>query len=188
MRSGSAIEQYLGMLDELTGQQPKQIHQIIGGEDPPQLVVLSYADLPEEDHQTAFTFGLSSIEKAEWKLGRPELLISVKSLDPSWPLAMGDIAARRRNELLFECGTILDFGEPVSSESLMSCFLIFTNSLLDKDDSTMLLSDRTIHLVQLYPIHREEKQSIKVLGLERFFFEMGIDFYDVNRAPVVLKQ
>ncbi|HXK58858.1 MAG TPA: hypothetical protein PLP42_03095 [Acidobacteriota bacterium] len=110
MRSGSALEQYLAILDELTGQQPKQIYQIIGREDPPQLIVFSYANIPEEDQQTAFTFGLSSIEKAEWKLGRPELVISVKSLDPSWPLALGDIAARCRNELLFECGTILDFG------------------------------------------------------------------------------
>ncbi|HXK58859.1 MAG TPA: suppressor of fused domain protein [Acidobacteriota bacterium] len=70
----------------------------------------------------------------------------------------------------------------------MSCFLIFTNSLLDKDDSTMHLSDRTIHLVQLYPIHREEGHTIEVLGMDRFFFDMGIDFHDVNRAPVVLKQ
>ncbi|MCD4825914.1 MAG: suppressor of fused domain protein [Phycisphaerae bacterium] len=177
------LQQYFNCLDSLTDCLEPQCYEIIGSEDPPRLLVISYTDIPEVQHTTAFTYGLSCIDKPEWLYGRPEILISVKSQDNAWALAMGDIVKRTRYTSLFEYGTILDFGEKISTDSEMSCFFIFANSLLEQEDSKVMLSNQLINFVQLYPIYKEEVPILRKKGIEEFFFKTDIDFYNVQRQP-----
>jgi hypothetical protein len=182
-----AVQQYLRWLEEIAGERSK-IYDIGGKDTWPQLIVVMYEDLPEPGYTTTYSFGLSSVEHKEWKLSRPELVISVNSSDMAWGLAMGELIKQERGISLFEYGSIFNFGEPISDESEMSAFLVFANSLYDKGDESIDLADRKISLSQLYPIYQEEIELIKSVGAENFFFHYGIDFYNVQRRRKTLKR
>ena len=104
-------------------------------------------------------------------------------MDNSWPLAMGELIRNGRHCCLFSYGMILNFGQPVSDESPIDCFLVYACTVLEKGDLTVLLPDRKVHLSQLYPVHQSEVAIIKDVGVERFVNQLGIDFFDVKRRP-----
>lgn len=180
----AVVEEYLDWLTRIAGDDGR-IYDIGGqGSDPPIFVVI-FDGLPEAGHKTAYSFGLSSISHREWRYSRPELVISVKSRDNSWGLAMGEVIRQMRHTHLFEYGSTIGFGDRISDESEMSAFLVFANSMYDKGDEMSMFSDRTISLSQLYPIYAEERETILRIGAEAFFFKSGIDFYDVHRRKVL---
>ena len=86
------------------------LFKITDNEETPPISVVSYLNVPEAGCTTAFSFGLSSVCHKEWVNSRPELVISVNSLDISWPLAMGEIIRNGRDRCLFNYGMILHFG------------------------------------------------------------------------------
>lgn len=178
-------EEYLKWLDEIAGDDGK-IYGITDKDEGPQIFVAIFDDLPETNHTTSYSFGLSSAEHPEWKYSRPELIISVHSMDNSWGLAMGEIIKLNRVNSTFEYGTIFNFGEQISDDSDMSAFFVFANSLYDEGEDTIELTDRKIQLSQLYPIYREEIDIIKKIGAEFFFSKPEIDFYDVKREMFIL--
>jgi len=176
------IDQYFDHIESVAGE---------GGifyriEDDPKIVVAAYPDVPESGCLTAFSYGLSSAERKEWKNSRPELVISVDSKDTAWAIAMGEIIRNGRGECLFSYGEIFNFDRPVSDESGMSSFLVFACDVLDSADLKVILSDRIVYISQIYPIYKEETATIKALGGERFFTSLSIDFFNTKRAPVIL--
>jgi hypothetical protein len=176
------IEPYLQHIEGICGDGGKFYKITDEGETPP-ISVISFADVPEPGCVTAFSFGLSSIAHREWVNSRPELVISVNSLDSSWPLAMGELIRNGRDRCLFSYGMILNFGQPVSDESAMSCFLVYACTVLDEADLTVQLPDRKVHLSQLYPVYQSEAAIIKDVGVERFVHHLDIDLFDVKRRP-----
>jgi len=180
----NTVQEYLDWLDQISGSKGK-IYDIGGKELLPQIFVAIYDQIPELEHKTAYSFGLSSVPHEEWRSGRPELVISVRSSDDSWGLAMGEIIKEKRDAHLFEYGSVFNFGERISDESEMSAFLVFANSLFDPGDERAVFSDRTISLSQLYPIYAEEWETIHQIGAEAFYFEREIDFFDVRRKRVL---
>jgi len=151
------------------------------------VAVVAYDDVPESGHCTAFSYGLSSAEHSEWLNGRPELLISVGSTDHAWGLCMGEIIRANRDSMLFSQGTVLHFRQEVSAESKMTSFLVHVCTLLDGTDAKLSLPSREVNFSQLYPIHECEAAVIAQTGVDRFFWELGIDFYDVRRSPATLQ-
>lgn len=179
------IDDFLQSVDRICGA-PGEIYRVTESDESRAVLVSSYPDTPEPGCRTSFTFGLSSAVHSEWRLGRPELMLSVRSDDTAWGLCMGEIVRTQRDRILFEQGSILNFGQQISSESLMSSFLVFASNLLDASSSRFEFDDRVINISQLYPIHESEGDTILSVGLERFFWEMGIDFEDVRRKPVTV--
>jgi hypothetical protein len=112
-------------------------------------------------------------------------MISIRSRDHAWALCMGEIIRSHRQDSLFEYGTILHVHERVVDDSPMTSFLIFASSLLSESQQRITLADRTIHVSQLYPIHAQEAETIRRMGVETFFWDLEIDFYDTQRPPVV---
>lgn len=180
------IEVYLQHIEGICGDSGKFYKITDEGEIPP-ISVVSFADVPEHGCTTAFSFGLSSIDHHEWVNSRPELVISVNSLDNSWPLAMGELIRNGRNFCLFSYGMLLNFGQPISDESPMSCFLVYACTVLDRNDISIQLPDRKIHLSQLYPVYQSELAIIEEVGVEKFVHHLGIDLFDVKRRPHTLK-
>lgn len=174
------IEPYLKHIEGICGDNGRFFKITDEGELPP-ISVISYADVPESGCTTAFSFGLSSVAHREWVNSRPELVISVNSLDVAWPLAMGELIRNGRDHCLFSYGMILNFGQPVSDESPMSRFLVYACTVLDEKDLTIDLPDRKVHLSQIYPIHQSEVAVIKDLGVETFVHRLGLDLFDVKR-------
>lgn len=148
------------------------------------MCAIAYADLPEPGHLTAFTYGLSITEHPSWHYGRPELMISVRSQDVAWGLAIASMADALHGDCPFSYGNVISFGE-VSPESDMTDFVIFAPSALAPEDYRDInVGGTKIGLAGCYPIHSSEAEFINREGFEAFWL-MDWDIESVTRPPVV---
>jgi hypothetical protein len=177
-----SIDIFLEHIENICGSNSRFFEINDEGEQPP-LCVVSYAGVPEEGCITAFSFGLSSIPHKEWSNSRPELVISINSLDTAWPLAMGELIRNGRDHCLFSYGMVLNFGQAISDESEITCFLVYECTVLQASDLSILLPDRNVHLSQIYPVYQSEVNLIMEVGPERFVHHLGIDLFDIRRPP-----
>jgi hypothetical protein len=177
--------EYLAAIDDLAGGNGRVYEVTDLGEVSPVLVA-AYDHVPDAGHMTAFTFGLSNAKHPEWTHGKPELMISVRSIDHAWALCMGEIVKNNRDYTLFEYGSILHFRERIIDNCPLTSFLVFVNSLLNESQQTLRLSDRKVNIGQLYPIYESEARVVRDIGVERFFWELGIDFSNLSRESVRL--
>lgn len=181
--SPSRAERYLAHLDRLTGGAEPQF-QPVGDVTPgrERTTSIIYRDLPDAGQLTAFTYGLSRAEHPSWRLGKPELMINVRSRDLAWGLAIGYLADGLQGRCPFSYGDTVDFGE-ISSESAMTGFLVFAPTVLDPVDYREIdLGDAPVSLACCYPIHRVEMDFIAQHGVEHFW-KLDWDHLDVTRAP-----
>ncbi len=178
-----AIEQYLKYLDGLARREG-EYHLVTKRTEKPSMWVVDYRNVPEDGHLTAFTFGLSSVNHSDWKYGRPELVLSIQSDCVDWGLAIGFLGSKLRGKCPFSYGTVLRFGDQITAESEMDAFLVFVPTVLTKEQAHVELSDRTINIVQAYPIYGKEIPLIERNGAEAFFMQPGIDFSNVRRPAL----
>jgi hypothetical protein len=181
------IERFLAHLDRLSGGvEPRFIPVESTHPGLPGVTVIVYDDLPEPGMITGITYGLSLASHPEWRLGKPELCISVRSSDLSWPLAVGHIAEIQRGTNPFHYGDTINSGEQITAESAMTAFVIFAPAVLGRADYTDIDVGEAlpINIIGLYPIHDAERRYIHQYGLKRFW-GLGWDPYDMQRAAVV---
>jgi hypothetical protein len=179
------VERYLAHVDRLSGGREPRF-QPIGeppGSDP--LTSIIYHDLPGLGDLTALTYGLSLAEHPSWRYGKPELLISVRSTDIAWGLAIGHLAKSLRGRCPFTYGDTINFGR-ITAESAMTAFLIFAPTVLDRPDYEGIdVGDQIpVNLAGCYPIHQIEQEYIADEGLQKFWH---LDWHaeDVTRPPAV---
>jgi hypothetical protein len=183
----SRAERYLAHLDRLSGGLEPRFHQIPSTHPGQKAVtVVVYRDLPENGFITGLTYGLSLAEHPEWRVGKPELMISVRSADISWALAIGTFAEEWRGEQPFIYGSTMNHGEPVCAESQMSAFVVFAPAVLDKTDylDIDVGDEKRINISGCYPIYESERKFIHQNGLEAFW-KLDWDPFDVQRPPAV---
>jgi suppressor of fused protein SUFU len=154
----------------------------------PQLACMVYRDIPEADHVTGVTYGLSEAAHPSWVSGRPELLISVQSTDIAWPLAMAEVANRLRGTCPFSYGDVIDFGEHIADDSEMSAFFVFTPSILAPATALGIDvgAEQPLNIAGMYPLYESERAVLAELGLEAFWKHSNFDRYDVRRAAVTV--
>ena len=181
----SPIEQYLEAIDSFA--RHPATHQRItpDGVDPP-LWILSYSDEPQEGWRASFSYGLSSVDHHLWRLGKPELMICVNTVDDAWGLAVGFLAMQHRGIAPFAYGSTFELGHRVSAESAMTAFLAFAPMDLPKEATKIKLSDRTLNLVQMYPIYEGEIELVQQAGPVAFLTESAVDFHDITRPNLAL--
>ncbi|KFF02249.1 suppressor of fused domain protein [Chryseobacterium luteum] len=147
----------------------------------------NYENVPEKDYITSITFGVSEFNNPEWTEGRPELMLTVQSTDMNWGKALAFIGAELIEEYNFEYGEVIHFGDQISKDSKMTSFFVFAPSILESDDyENIKIEDRNINLVALYPIYKEEEETIEAVGLEEFMNHPSYDMYSVTRAPIII--
>jgi hypothetical protein len=153
---------------------------------------LIYKDLPERGDLTALTYGLSLADHPDWRLGKPELCISVRSSDDAWALAAGCLAEGLQGSCPFCYGNTINFQEQVSPESQMTSFLVFAPAVLDRRDFTGIDvsppghdGHDIINIAGLYPIHEIERQYVDEHGLTAEFWDREWDPMDVSRPPTL---
>ena len=188
----SRAEKYLTHLGRLSGgAEPAVLHVESTKPDLNGVTVITYRNLPR-DLTTALTYGLSLAAHPDWRHGRPELCLSVRSDNDVWPWALGRMAEGLRGECAFNDADVIDFGEPISPDSPMSAFVVYAPGVIDPADARIDVgvdastSGRpdVIHLVGVYPIHETERRFIVAAGLEAFW-KLDWDPYDVTRPPAV---
>jgi hypothetical protein len=178
-------ETYLAHLDRLSGQaEPAFVPIPSSHEGLKGLTVIVYSDLPA-GLQTALTYGVSLADHPQWRAGRPELCLSVRSDDERWPFVAGEVAEGMRGECPFTYGDTIDYESPLTPGTAMTAFAVFAPAVLDGEDTRIELApDDVVHLQGLYPIHDVERQFIAEAGLDAFW-RHDFDPYDVSRAPAV---
>ena len=154
----------------------------------PNLACMVYRNIPEADHVTGVTYGLSEVTHPNWGSARTELMISVQSTDIAWPLAVAEMANQLRGQCPFGYGDVIDFGKSISEESEMSAFLVFTPAILAPHAALGIDvgAEQPVNIAGMYPIYDGERAVLAELGLERFWKRPEFDRYDVHRAAVAL--
>jgi hypothetical protein len=166
---GTRVERFLAHLDGLTpGMEPRFLPVNPTSPRLNGVVAITYSDLPESGFLTTVTYGLSLADHPSWRLGKPELCISVRSQDDRWARAAAYLAEQLRGRCPFTFAETIDFGEPVSPESPMSSFVVFAPAVLDRARYLRIdVGDPLpININGLYPIHDDERLWIREYGLE----------------------
>ena len=184
---GSRVERFLAHLDRVSGGIEPRFTRIASTK--PGLhgvTVISYDGVPEPGMLTAITYGLSLAEHPEWRLGKPELAISVGSLDPAWGFELGHLAEELRGECPFSYGDTINVGEPVVPESSLDAFVVFAPAVLGREDylGIDVGDELPVNIQGVYPIHQSEVAFIHEHGLGPFW-DRDWDPYDVTRRPAV---
>lgn len=147
--------------------------------------VFVYHDTPEAGLITGITYGLSSCDYPDWKVSRPELVVSVESSDQLWPWSAAYFAAEFRGQKRFSYGDVFTTDTPLTKDTQMDGFLVFAQSVLEPEYASVQLNDYRVHLSQLYPIYRSELELYRQIGLADFWDHPGFDVYNVGRAPMI---
>ena len=141
-------------------------------------------DIPEKGMVTGITYGLSQYPHPDWKMSRPEMIISVESEDVMWGWVAAYFCAEFRGEKRFCYGDVFSTEKPLASDTKMDGLLIFAQSILDPKMQSLELNDYKIHFGQFYPIYRSELEIYRKIGLERFWKHEGFAMYDPKRPPI----
>lgn len=186
MSAETKAERFLAHLDRLSGGIEPKFH-LIKSTHPgqPPITAIVYRDIPGPGFLTGITYGLSLSEHPDWRLGKPELIISVRSEDIAWVTVIADFAEELRGECPFTYGGTLNHGQKVSPESDMTAFCVFAPGSLDREDAEIDLGDYKVFLSGCYPIYESERQFIQARGLEAFWTGFDWDVNSVKRPPVV---
>jgi hypothetical protein len=175
---------FIDALTELFGEEDV-IHKIDSTRpDLPPVCAFTYRELPEEGMLTTVTYGLSVVNHEDWKLGRPELIVTVDGDDESLGISAAMLAEQFRGECPFCYGNLLNVGEPLGPNTQMSAFFIFAPSFLNQEQSTIQLPDSTIHLAGMYPLYPGEVDLFERIGLEKFWHLKEYDMYNMKRADL----
>lgn len=183
------VEKYLEHLDKLFQREPEfyKNESLIEGVN--NVTAIVYRDFPTIGYVTAVTYGLSLVEHDDWKYGRAELCICVKSENIDWGIVIGYIANHLRGKFPFTYGNTINFGEKVNEESQMDAFLIFTPTIFEREEymDIDIGLDYKINLASLYPIYNSEIEIYNKIGIEEFLNHPKFDFYDVTREAITLE-
>ncbi|WP_295998517.1 suppressor of fused domain protein [Rugamonas sp.] len=152
----------------------------------PKMLVYYFADLPQNGMTTAITSGLSSAEHPDWKFGRPELMITMKSSDHLWGKAIGYFASAYAGDKPFSYGDRFKLDFPISGESDMNACFVFQPSFLPDDEKKFVLTDRTIFLAAMIPLYEDEIETFGKMGSKEFIISNAIDFTDPKREHVAV--
>jgi hypothetical protein len=178
-------ELFIRHLDRITARSEDVIRKVEPSRpNVPHVFVFVYKNWPEPGLITGFTFGLSAVPHPDWKFGRPELMISVESLDESWPLAVGAMAEQLRGRCPFCYGHTINFRAKVSKESDLDAFLVFAPLFLKKEQMSVKLVDYTCNIAGMYPLFSSELDLYHEIGLERFWHLPDWDPLNVHRPPL----
>ncbi|MBX2895975.1 MAG: hypothetical protein KF763_11065 [Cyclobacteriaceae bacterium] len=179
-------EKYLEHLDKIFQQEPTlyKNDSLIDGL--PGVTTIVYKDIPEKGFITALTYGLSLVKHPDWKLGRPELCISVNSPNLEWGLVVGHLANNLRGDCPFSYGQTINFREQISSDSEMDAFFIFAPSTLTKEDYSNIDigTDYKINIAGLYPMYSDELEVYEIIGLKSFWHHPNFDNYSITRKKI----
>lgn len=180
------VEKFLAHLDRLSGGvEPKfwPVESTSPGHEG--VTAIGYKNMPEEGLFLGVTYGLSLARQEAWRLGRPELSVSVRSDDPAWVLAIAYLAEQLRHECPFRYGDTINFGEPIAAGSALDGFVVSAPVAFGPDDVRVDVGDDApIQIAGMYPTYAVEREFIAERGLE-VFWALEWDHYDVERPPAV---
>ena len=132
-----------------------------------------------------FTVGLADFHPPGG--AHKELTISMRDSDDVWALACGYLAFRLRERCPFTCGDTINFREQISPASAMSAFVVVHPLWIPSRDAIVDLGVRRVEIVQLVPLHEQERAWLRAGGDLRTLLQAypGTALMDAGREPFV---
>lgn len=138
-----------------------------------------YQHFPEPGLTTGFTYGLSAALHPEWQTTRPELCLTVESLDADWIVALVQLVEWHRANHPFTPGSLFHFGKALSPDSLMDSLLIFDERGLGLEAppppvgpsqlfEPLPSPSGPLQLYRALPLYHDEVGLIKKVGIRKF--------------------
>ena len=143
--------------------------------DGPNIFVFFFPDLPRNGSTTAITSGLARADHPDWKLGRPELMVSMRSDRLDWGLSAGYFASIFFRKKRFSYGDVFRADIPLAEDTDMNAFLLFAPSFLQPEQARFDLGGKPIHLVSMYPLYDDEIRLYRRIGLQAFWETAGFE-------------
>lgn len=180
------VERYLDHLDVLSGGVEPTFTPVESTHPQlPRVMAIGYRHMPERGMILGFTYGLSLAAHEEWRHGRPELSILMRSTDRLWVLAIAHLAESLRGTCPFAYGDTVNFGEAITPDTAMDGFVVSARAAVDAADAWVEVGeDHPLQIVGLWPTYRSEREFIHEHGLESFW-KLDWDPYDPARPPAV---
>ena len=178
------VEKYFDHLNKIFKVEPSYFKHSKNKEHPP-FYSLTYKNIPSIGMVTGITCGISVAARSARNGLGIELMISVDTEDDIWVLALSDIGLQRRGQF-FHVGETINFGEKISQESEMTSFLVWHQNIIKENYETVCFKDTHIKILQLFPIHDDERQLIQKHGPE-WLFKLVNDPFDVRRKSVAYR-
>jgi hypothetical protein len=173
---------WLRALQERFGPVAEIRHVQVG--DNPNIIGFFFPNLPHPGSTTAVTCGLSRAEHPAWKLGRPELMVTMRSDKLDWGLAAAFFASNCFGQKKFTYGDIFNSDMPLADDTEMKGFLLLAPAFLDREQAKFDIGDKPIHLVAAYPLYEEEIALYHRIGLEAFVKTEGFELDNPARKPL----
>ena len=175
-------KEWLGALESRFG----EVNEIrkIQADGGPTIFAFYFRDLPEPGFITAITCGLSRADHPDWKFGTPELMVTMQSDSLAWGLCAAYFASAYFGEKRFSYGDVFKVDDPISEDSEMNAYLLFSPAFLDREQASFDLGGKPINLVAMYPLYDDEIAIYDRVGLEAFWHADGFELDNPGRARV----
>ena len=154
--------------------------------DGPTIFVFFFRELPRPGMTTAVTCGLARADHPEWKIGRPELMVSMRSDRLDWGLTAGFLASAYFKKKRFAYGDVFRVDMPLAEDTEMKAYVLFAPGFLKPEQAKFQLGGKPIQLVSLYPLHEAEVALYERIGLEALWHTEGFEVDNPSRPPVKL--
>jgi hypothetical protein len=151
---------------------------------------VTYRDYPKPGLTTGITYGLSAASHPEWKGYRPELCLTVESVEDDWVSAVARLVEWNRSHHSFMPGSLFHYGKVIASDTLMDSFLIFNDTIGEEVPMAptfaqpIQIVDETIRIFQVYPLYHDEVEMIRKVGIRKFTGLREYSPYQVQRPDL----
>jgi hypothetical protein len=185
--SQGRLQEYREYIEKIFLQEPEIFaYESVLSNYPP-VASFNYLNVPEDNFLSSVTYGVSEFDNPLWTEGFPELTLTVQSTDLNWGKALAYIGANLIDQYDFQYGEIIHFGNKISKDSEMTSFFIFAPSILEPADyENIKIESKNINLIALYPIYKEEAETIAAIGLEQFMNHPNYDMYSIKRPLITI--
>jgi hypothetical protein len=160
-----------------------EIRNVQVGENPT-IFVFFFRDLPRPGMTTAITCGLARANHPDWKVGRPELMISMRSDRLDWGLTAGFLASAYFKQKRFSYGDVFRVDVPLAEDTEMKAYVLWAPAFLTKEQAKFNLGAKPIHLVSMYPLHEQELALLERIGLKELWHSEGFEMDNPARPPL----
>jgi len=171
-------------LEQRFGRKASEVRHVQVGEGPT-IFVFFFKDFPRQGQSTAVTCGLARANHPEWKAGRPELMVTMRSDRADWGLAAAYFASAFYGQKRFIFGDVFRTDVPLAEDTRMNAFVVFAPDFLKPEASRFDVGvGKPIVLVSLYPLHDEELAIYDRIGLQALFQSEGFELDNPARQPI----
>jgi len=171
-------------LEQRFGRPADGVHHVQVG-DNPTIYVFFFRNFPRPGLNTAVTCGLARANHPEWKQGRPELMVTMRSELPDWGLAVAYLASSFHGKKRFGHGDVFRIDVPIADDTNMKAFVAFAPDFLRPEQARFDAGvGKPIVLVSMYPLYEEELATYERIGLRALFQTKGLEFDNPARAPI----